>query len=78
MHSDTSTEIELKQQEVFSETSGAQRVAMALDMSDEAKQITCDGIRARHPDFDQDMIHAEWLNILYGPELTKKILNHVL
>lgn len=49
--------------------SPAQRVELAIVMSDEVRQITLDGIRARNPSFDDAQVHLEWLRILYGDGL---------
>jgi hypothetical protein len=39
--------------------SPAQRVRLAVEMSDEARQITEAGVRHRHPDWDAERLRAE-------------------
>ncbi len=77
MATDTSDAIEKKRQEIFRSMTGSERVELLFQMSDEAKQITCDGIKARNPHMTQKEIHEQWLTLLYGPELTQKLLADV-
>ena len=50
---DTTAAAEAVQRAVLREMTPSQRFAIALDRSDAARQTALDGIRARHPDYDQ-------------------------
>ena len=51
----------------------ARRVQLAIAMSEDVRQITLDGIRARNPSFDDARVHLHWLRILYGNELAARL-----
>jgi len=75
MTHDTTRTAGQAQREVFARMTPGERVEASMQMSDEAKQIALEGIRSRHPEFDDAAVHVEWLRILYGEELTKKLIN---
>ena len=71
---DTTAEAREVQLGVYRAMTGEQRVALALQLSDEMRQLSIDGIRSRHPDFDDQQVRAEFLCILYGPDLAAEIM----
>jgi len=75
MTHDTTQAADRAQREVFARMTPSERVEASMQMADEAKQITLEGIRSRHPDFDDTAVHVEWLRILYGEELTKRLID---
>ena len=58
---------------VFGEMSGAERVRLATDMADEAREIAIAGIRARHPGSDDRFVQVAWLRLLHGDVLADEI-----
>ena len=50
-----------------------ERLALAIEMSDAARQTTLDGIRARHPDYDEATTVRALVRLLYGAELYAKV-----
>ena len=44
-----------------------------MAMSEDVRQITLDGIRARNPGFDEARVHHEWLRILHGEGLAARL-----
>ena len=53
--------------------SGAERVAAALQMSEEALEIATAGIRTRHPEWDADRVAHERRAVLLGRELAERL-----
>lgn len=51
----------------------AQRVEIALALSEELRGIAIDGIRGRNPAFDDRQVWAELLRILHGADLADKL-----
>ena len=47
----------------------AGRVRIALEMSDEAREVSRAGIRARHPEYDHEEVESALLRLIYGDEL---------
>lgn len=54
---------------------GPTRLALACQMSDEARAVSAAGIRHRHPDWSEQQIRDALLELLVGPELAAKVLN---
>ncbi len=48
------------------------RVALAIQMSEEARRIAAAGIHARHPEYDGDQVRLALLRLLLGDELFKR------
>jgi len=58
---------------VFASMTGAERVAQALEMADEAKAVAVAGIRARHPEWTDADVSVEWLRLLHGDEIAERV-----
>lgn len=54
---------------IYASMTGAERVALAFEMAEEAKAIAVAGIRARHPDWTDAEVGVEWLRLLHGDEI---------
>lgn len=50
------------------------RLRMALQMSDDVREITRCGIRSRHPKWSEDDVDAELVRIVHGKALAKRLL----
>lgn len=72
--SDTSHAAARMQREIFASMSGSERVAIAIRMSEEARDVTRNGIRHRHPDWDDQQVHRELLRLTLGDALAAKVL----
>ncbi len=57
----------------YESLSGSERVDRAIEMSEDAKAIAIAGIRFRNPDMTEPDVHAEWLRLLYGDELSAQL-----
>jgi hypothetical protein len=50
-----------------------QRVEVALAQSEEVRQTAIDGIRSRDPAMSEAQVHEEWLRLLHGPQLARRL-----
>ncbi len=66
---DTSTTAEAAQLAVYRRMSGAQRVTIASNLSEDVREIARAGIRARHPDYDDEHVRFALYRMLLGDEL---------
>ena len=63
---DTSRDAFLKQIEVLRSLGTSSRAALTLEFSDNLRQIVKDGVRYRHPDWDEVHVKQEVLRIVLG------------
>ena len=68
---DTAPEARRRQLAVYRAMTPQQRVELAVELSEAVRQIALDGIRRRHPDFDESQVHRHWLRLLHGPRLAR-------
>lgn len=69
---DTSEAARQRQLDVYATKPGADKVLLASEMAEQAKQIAIEGVRARNPDLSEREIHVLWLQMLHG-ELTPRL-----
>jgi hypothetical protein len=63
---DTSPEAEAIQLEVFRRMTPAQRIEMALEMSESIRNVSLSGLRQRHPELNEQELRRELLRLMYG------------
>jgi uncharacterized Zn finger protein len=63
---DTSEAARQRQLDFYATKPGADKVLLASEMAEQAKQIAIEGVRARNPDFSEREIHVSWLQMLHG------------
>lgn len=63
---DTSPEAEAIQLEIFRRMTTAQRLKMALQMSESMRNVALAGLRNRHPEMTEDELFRELMRIMYG------------
>lgn len=51
---------------IYRRIGGPRRLALALEMSDDARAIALAGVRARHPDYDEAQAASALLHLLLG------------
>ena len=66
---DTDPEAAEVQLEVFRRMGQEGRSRAALEMSDDLRRMTEDGVRRRHPDYSDDEVRLAGIRILLGDEL---------
>ena len=71
---DTSAEARRLQLAILRGRAGAERVAMAFEMSESARALTEAGIRDRHPEWTDPQVHAELLARMLGRTLANEVL----
>jgi len=69
---DTSSEAHAAQLEVYRELGPDGRVALAFQMSEEARQISAGGIRDRHPEYSDDEIRWALFRLIHGDVLFRR------
>ncbi|MGA2093578.1 MAG: hypothetical protein ABSH16_09250 [Sedimentisphaerales bacterium] len=70
---DTTLEAHRKQVEILRKLSPQSKALMAMELTDNIRQIAIEGIRSRHPEFNEKQVMRELLRMLVGDELFKKI-----
>lgn len=73
---DTSAAARDEQLRAFRRLSPAERVALACQMSDEARALAADGLRGRNPNLTATQLQVALRELLLGPELAHRV-NHV-
>jgi hypothetical protein len=71
---DTSTAARARQLEVFRGMSPAERVTLAVEMSDEIRAVAEAGIRRRHPEHSDDQVRTALVAIVLGRESAARVL----
>jgi hypothetical protein len=71
---DTGPEARRRQLAVYRSMSPERKVEIAFAMSEEARQLTIAGIRARKPHLDDDGVRLELLRVLHGSSVVDEIL----
>lgn len=66
--SDTTAAAEAIQTEIHRRMTGEQRLLLALEMSDFARELTTQRIREQHPDWSHSLIKRELIRISLLPE----------
>lgn len=44
-------------------------MALGIDLSESMRRVTIDGIRSRHPEFDDRQVAEELIRMWHGPDL---------
>ncbi|HEU4452332.1 MAG TPA: hypothetical protein VFR81_04700 [Longimicrobium sp.] len=65
---DTSPEAEQVQLEIFRKMTGEQRLKLALEMSDFARELSLSRIRAEHPEWSDWEVKRELLRLDFLPD----------
>lgn len=70
---DTPPHVRRRLSGIFASMSGAERVAHAVEMAEEAKAVAVAGIRERHADWTDAEVSVEWLRLLHGDEIADRV-----
>ena len=63
---DTSSRAAAIQEEIFRRMTTAQRLKLALEMSESMRNIALAGLRSRHPELSESELSHELMRIMYG------------
>ena len=66
---DTTSEAACRQNEVFRRIGIAGRAAMTFELSDNLRRIVEDGVRDRHPDWDEQAVRLSVIRLMLGERL---------
>jgi hypothetical protein len=66
MISDTRPEAASIQTEIFRRMTTAQRLRLALEMSESMRKVALAGLRIRHPELNEKELSRELMRIMYG------------
>lgn len=66
MLTNTHREANLIQQDFFRRMPAAQRLLMALEMSDALRRISLEGLRSRRPELSHEELSSELMRLMYG------------
>jgi hypothetical protein len=58
---------------VYRQMSPERRAEIALELSEDVRRITRDGIRQRHPEYSDEEVRHALVALIYGKELARKI-----
>jgi hypothetical protein len=70
---DTSIDAWSAQVELLSAMSGSRRSALAFRLTRLARDASRAGIRARHPEYDDDDVRRAFFRLLHGDTLTREV-----
>jgi hypothetical protein len=66
---DTSPDAHDRQLAVYRAMTPADRVVIAVSMSEDAAAVAASGIASRHPEYDNDEVRRAYLRLCWGDEL---------
>jgi hypothetical protein len=69
---DTSPEVYQLQMELYRGMTPARRVELAVEMSEEIWEIAAEGVRARHPEYDETDVRWAVSRMRVGDELFRR------
>jgi hypothetical protein len=70
---DTHQEAHRVQMGIYRKMSPARRMEIALQMSDEVRSLTREGIVRRRPEYSHDEVSRALIALLFGKELARSI-----
>ncbi|KAB2900026.1 MAG: hypothetical protein F9K40_09685 [Kofleriaceae bacterium] len=70
---DTTPEADEAQLAAYRRLTLEQRMALVLQMSDDAFELTRDGIRMRHPEYDERQVFLAFARLLHGDEVFLRV-----
>ena len=65
---DTSPKAEAIQREILRRMSGAERLELAFQMSEDIRRLRLDGIRYRHPEWTDEQVKKELIRLTFLPD----------
>jgi hypothetical protein len=68
---DTSADADGAQIEVYRRMTGSERLAAAFRLIRLARRTTVSGIRARHPEYDDEQVRLAYARLVLGDDLTR-------
>jgi hypothetical protein len=66
---DTPDEVSRLQIEAYSRMTPGARLRVGLELTEMSRRLLADGIRRRHPDYDEEQVRLASIRLWLGPEL---------
>jgi hypothetical protein len=63
---DTSPKMAALQNELYRQIGETERARIAAELSDALRELAAAGVRQRHPEYGDDEVRAELLEVFYG------------
>jgi len=73
MFNDTTSEALAVQYRALRSIGMAGRIAMTFELSDNMRAIVADGVRYRHPDWDETAVQCEVRRLMLGDKLYREV-----
>lgn len=70
---DTSRQAHALQRDVYLRLGGAGRVAMMFQLNDAVRRLAMAGIRARHPEYDEEQVRLAYARLVHGDALVQAV-----
>jgi hypothetical protein len=70
---DTLLEAHEAQMQAYRRMGAEARVRIGFSMSEDVREIAAQGIRSRHPDYEEAQVRSALFRLLYGDELTRAV-----
>jgi hypothetical protein len=71
---DTTPELAAVQQAAWQRMGADGRVALAVEMSEELRLISLDGLRERHPEANHDDLIVLLIELWHGPDVAREVV----
>lgn len=69
MATDTTADAACRQNEILRRIGISGRAAMTFELSDNLRQIVADGVRFRHPEWDEETVRLRVIRLMLGKRL---------
>jgi hypothetical protein len=73
MITDTTPAAEERQHEIFRQMSGERKLLLAMEFSDQIRDIAMEGLRRRHPSASEEALKAIFIKEIYGVTMPQRI-----
>ena len=70
---DTSLEAARVQWRILRQMPASKRLEIALSMGDSLRLLVAEGVRSRHPDYDEEQVRHAVIRLSLGEELFRKV-----
>ena len=58
---------------IFRRMPPERRLAMVFEMSNNQRRVAAEGVRARHPDYDEDQVRLAVIRLMLGEQLFREV-----
>lgn len=72
MITDTTPAAEERQLEIFKRMSGERRLLLAMEFSNQIREIAMEGLRRRHPSVSEENLKAIYFKEMFGVTITHR------